>query len=254
MPQFERFMCRGEKKDFLAQHDLLCRRLARFSAGRVTSNTLCTNSNWTASIIERAYDVNPRIIYPPVDTKGFVNRSWDTRENGFITLGRISREKNVLEIIEIIREIRTKGHDVHLHLVGPIPDTSYAMSVRKQVAQNDFVFLEGALPRTELVDFICRHRFGLHGMTQEHYGMAVAELVAAGTIPFVPNGGGQREIVNKNELLLYDTPDEAISKIDNILSNPAQCQRVREELAKSANYFSPGQFQSEFFSLVNNSI
>ena len=35
----------------------------------------------------------------------------------------------------------------------------------------------------------------LHGMREEHFGMAPAEMARAGVIVWVPNGGGQMEIV-----------------------------------------------------------
>ena len=39
------------------------------------------------------------------------------------------------------------------------------------------------------------HRYGIHGMREEHFGMAPAEMARAGAIVWVPRGGGQTEIV-----------------------------------------------------------
>ena len=57
------------------------------------------------------------------------------------------------------------------------------------------------------------HRFGIHCRSHEPFGIAVAELAAAGCVTFVPDGGGQVEIVDHPDLI-YTSPEAAIEKID----------------------------------------
>ena len=49
------------------------------------------------------------------------------------------------------------------------------------------------------------HRYGIHGMREEHFGMAPAELARAGAIVWVPRGGGQMEIVGHEPALMFDS-------------------------------------------------
>ena len=49
--------------------------------------------------------------------------------------------------------------------------------------------------RDEVRALMATHRYGIHGMREEHFGMAPAELARAGCIVWVPRGGGQMEIV-----------------------------------------------------------
>lgn len=48
---------------------------------------------------------------------------------------------------------------------------------------------------------------------------------AAGSIPFVPDYGGQRNIVDRRKV--YRTPDEAVGNIDRVLTHPELRRDVR---------------------------
>ncbi|ELY84389.1 group 1 glycosyl transferase [Natrinema gari JCM 14663] len=80
-------------------------------------------------------------------------------------------------------------------------------------------------------------------MDHEHFGMAVGELAAGGTIPFVPNGGGQREIVHEREELLYESADEAVEKIDHVLSDPELRRELRDQLGDIEERFGRKRFK-----------
>ena len=76
------------------------------------------------------------------------------------------------------------------------------------------------------VDAICRqtgflavvgHGDGIHARPGEAFGIAIAEMIVAGCLPFVPAEGGPSEIVDHNPALVYDTVDEAVEKIDSML-------------------------------------
>ena len=73
------------------------------------------------------------------------------------------------------------------------------------------------LSRDELRALMSAHRYGIHGMREEHFGMAPAELVRAGAIVWVPRGGGQMEIVGHEPALMFDSDDDAVEKIAGTL-------------------------------------
>jgi glycosyltransferase involved in cell wall biosynthesis len=98
---------------------------------------------------------------------------------------------------------------------------------------------------------ICTHKYGIHGMLQEHFGMAIAEMVAGGIIPFVPNGGGQVEVVNNNNRLVYDSSEEAIENIDRVLSDSTIQQKLRANLREMKALFTKERFQQEFKTIVH---
>ena len=92
--------------------------------------------------MDERYGVKARTVYPPVLDE-FPELSFGKRENGFVYLGRLMPEKRMDVVIEVLRRVRQRGHDVHLHILGG-GDTTYAGSFRDLQAKNrDWLFLEG---------------------------------------------------------------------------------------------------------------
>lgn len=253
MPNFDRDAFPGMGRDYPSvaywMYDHLCNFISKPIDISPTSTTYLANSDWTAEQVTQTLDARPQTVYPPVYTVDFDPEPWSCRENGFVTIGRISKEKNILRNIEIVAELTDRGHDVHYHVLGPISDgrvsfsESYQDRVRSRAAEHDFVHLEGEVSRERLVEIVSTHRYGLHGMDHEHFGIAVAELVAGGTIPFVPRGGGQVEIVDGCEDVLYDSVDDAVDKIDTVLSDEGRQRDIRERLPDVEQRFGRDRFQ-----------
>lgn len=254
MPQFRRWTNGGADSTLLGIYDELCKEIEGFDMELIGTNHLLANSEWTADVTEQTYGVRPQVVYPPIDTDGFVDTPWSDREDGFVTVGRIRPKKNVLRTIEIIAALHDRGHDVHLHIVGPPHGAEYMAAVETAADQHEFVHLEGVLSRQALINLICTHKYGIHGKDHEHFGMAVAELAAAGTIPFVPNGGGQREIVNERSELLYETKDDAVEKIDHVLSTPELQSELTSTTENVKERFGRHRFQRIIRDLVEEQL
>lgn len=202
-----------------------------------------TNSNWTSRAIAEQLNVDSEPVYPPVRVDEYTSKPWPDRECGFVVLGRIQPTKNVLENIDIVSEVRERGHDVHLHVVGPSDDDEYHEKVKGKAGPLEYVTLEGSLPTDELVEILANHRYGLHGKNLEHFGIVVAEFAASGMVPFVPDGGGQREIVD--DALLYSSVDEAVEKISNVLSDSERQRSLRPDPDRIRERFGHDRFQRE---------
>ncbi len=78
-----------------------------------------------------------------------------------------------------------------------------------------------------------------------YYGtrLAPAETVKGGCITFVPNSGGQTEIVN-HPALTFSNDEDAVSKICTVLSSAALQENLRAHLAGRARKFSVENFKS----------
>lgn len=219
--------------------------LSRFTSEGVRANTTITVSDWTGEIVREVYGVATRTIYPPV-TLDIPEVPFADRERGFVCLGRIVPTKRILEIIEVLRAVRDRGHDTHLHVIGPVGDPRYTREVRAaQRDHNTWVFLEGPMERTQMAEMIARHRFGIHGMLHEHFGIAVAEMAKAGCVVFVPDGGGQPEIVAHDRRVVYGSDAEAVEKIVTVLGQEQMQVELSEKMKASGKRFSSARFVQE---------
>ncbi|ELY87077.1 group 1 glycosyl transferase [Natrinema altunense JCM 12890] len=231
-------------------HDRLCESISGHEYSNISSKNIITNSDWTGEVVEQIYGISPKTIYPPVKTDDLYEVSWKERENGFVCIGRITPSKNIHRNIKIIDRLREKGHNVHLHIIGPISNGNYSQKICDLAEDRSYISLEGKVSRDRLVDLVCTHRYGIHGMENEHFGIAVAELVAAGTIPFVPNSGGQQEIVNREEQIIYDSVPSAMKKIDIVLSESDIQKSIKKGLPEIDEQFGPDRFKKKIRDVV----
>ena len=235
-------------------YERLCTGVAGIGRDAVAATRLLANSPWTADVVEEAYGTPPEVVYPPVDTAEFEDRPWEERENGFVTVGRIERSKRIHELVEIVGAVRERGHDVHLHVVGPTVDSTYCEEIEALAADRPWLSIDGELPRSELVERVCSHRYGIHGKRHEHFGMAVAELAAAGSVPFAPATGGQSVILDDREELLYRSVDDAAAKIDRVLSRPSLRRELRPDPERIRRRFGRQRFHERFAEIARDAI
>ena len=74
-------------------------------------------------------------------------------------------------------------------------------------------------------------------------------MVKAGCIVFVPNGGGQTEIVN-HPALIYEDDDDAVRKIETVLANANLQETLRERLSQGVQRFSAERFTEAIRDIV----
>ena len=216
----------------------------------VRSNLTLVNSRWTSSVVDNLYDIRSTVLYPPVMWPDILV-PWSQRRLAFVSLGRVEPVKRQLAAIDILESVRRRGHDISLEIIGDISDQVYAqkLGVRAQAA-GSWVRLHHGISRGELEGIVGACRYGLHTMLEEHFGIAVAELVRAGCVVFVPGGGGQVEIVGSEPALLYPTDEMAIERICHVLEHEAEQTRLRELLAVRREDYSEQQFMNRLRILV----
>jgi glycosyltransferase involved in cell wall biosynthesis len=232
----------------LALYYALSDRLADFDADDVRRQVLLANSNWTAERIHQVHGAEARTVYPPV-AGTFVRRAWAAREDVVLSIGRFTPEKGFERVVAIVEALRGRGHALALTIVGGPGVAAYERQVRALAADRPWVTIRSGLERTALLDLMSRCRYGLHGMVDEHFGMAPAELVEAGCLTFVHRSGGHTEIVRSDELTYVDVPD-AVARIERAIMDDAHRQRLLSHLAALRGRFAPATFCAQVREVV----
>lgn len=226
----------------------LARALAGSCGDGWRRNLTVANSEWTRDLLRERFGVASEVIYPPV-AGSFPAVPWNEREDGFVVIGRLVPEKGVRRVIEILGDVR-KEKPVHLHIVGRRERTAHAREIEELCRRNrDWIHLEGEKYGPEKAEFLARHKYGISGCRNEAFGIAVAEMVKAGSIVWVPDGGGQKEIV-AHPGLVYSGRDHAASLILAALGEPAAEAALRYHLEARADLFSSGRFVEEMKGIV----
>jgi glycosyltransferase involved in cell wall biosynthesis len=217
--------------------------VSRFDEQRFRRSTCIANSEWTAAALRRTYGLRARVIYPPVVRPPRAPTPLPDRHPGFVCIGRLTPEKRTHEAVEVVEELRRRGHDVHLHLVGG-GSGAYARRIETLAADRPHIRLHREISRAELADLLDRHRFGLHMMRNEHFGMAVAEMTAAGMLVFAHASAGPAEILGARSPLLFGDPGGAVNAAERLLRDRGLRDEVMAAVAARgiAEAFAPQTF------------
>ncbi|PHR59475.1 MAG: hypothetical protein COA44_00610 [Arcobacter sp.] len=192
-----------------------------------TKNTVI-NAKFTSDLFYEAHDKRLEVVYPSnafeINTdKGFSNKS------GIVFLSRIVPYKRP----EMLIELAKKYPDEVFSILGTVESNQepyyqslkdlvekYKLNNVKFVINEKFDVLQKALKDAKIYVFPA---------VNEHFGITTVEAIMSGTIPFVHNSGGQKEIVDKEELRFND--DEFFDKFDELIT------ASEEKMLKYQEYF-----------------
>ncbi|MCU0243456.1 MAG: glycosyltransferase family 4 protein [Acidobacteria bacterium] len=219
--------------------------LARALAGGARDgwrrNRTVANSEWTRRLFEERFGLTASVVYPPVAAAPAPTGPWRDREDGFVFMGRLVPEKGLDLVVDILARVR-ETRPVHLHVLGREVRPAYTRAVRDlRRRHGDWIRLEGAVYGEAKAAFLSGHKYGLSGCRNEAFGLAVAEMVKAGAVVWVPDGGGQTEIVAHPDLVYRDAAGAAAS-IRAALASPERTAALRDHLAGRAAVFSTDRF------------
>lgn len=203
------------------------------------------NSKYTADCVKKYFNKSVDYIYPPVNITKFKNSN-EIRKKQVITVGVFRTAKKQLEQVDIARYFP----DIKFYICGSKSDTDYFKKLKEEASKTKNVSICPSINQNLLVKLLQESLFFLHSMRGEHFGIAIAEAIAAGCIPVVHNSGGPREIVSVEELR-WTTKEEAIKILDKLLKNPKVCQNYRKKLKSHIEQFDEKVFQENILRFAN---
>lgn len=217
---------------------------------REWGDLVLANSEWSAVQLSDHFGLDGAgVIYPPVILpKAPAGASRDPLR--FVCLGRVVPEKELERIIRILGRVRESGYAVTLQLIGNLDDSDYSRGLAVSLAPHrDWITPTGFLDLEAKQNLIAGCTYAIHACRIEAFGIAVAEMVSMGCVPFVPDTGGAGEIVPFPELQFGDD-DEAVAKIIAMLENPGRTSHFRESLPARMEQFGPGKFMDQLRKVV----
>lgn len=230
----------------------ICRMIAAPSIADDPETITVTNSEWTRGIVSRVWGIrNTHVLYPRVELDLDADTALQKKNRfSFICLGRIVPNKRLEDAITIIDRLRERGYDCTLDIVGRA-NTRYAQELAQICRRHPAVNLHPDASDPQKTALIAKAQFGLHCYRNEHFGIAVAEMLMLGCIPIVFNGGGVTELV-EGVRQRYADLDEAVNNISQLLELPedelqslSEAQKDNRALARAV------QFDNEIAELIH---
>lgn len=225
-------------------------------------------SNFVAEIIRKRLKLNPKIISPPVDDS--LVKETHKKQNMILSVGRFfpwlhSKKQDVL--IEAFRLLINKYQQFEnwsLELVGSVDKggQQYLNEViSKSVGLPVKVHLN--ISYNELKDCYSRAKIYWHASgfgedlekypeKAEHFGITTIEAMAAGAIPLVFNGGGQKEIVKDGyNGFTWTEISELINKTQMITKNRKKTIEVSNCAIKTSHLYTRDRFINSINKILN---
>ena len=215
------------------------------------------NSSWTKSHIEALWSPKKlELVYPPCDTTGLKKLEIQgRRRETIVSIAQFRPEKNHFLQISIVDSL-VKQHgfkDVHLSMIGSVrvgneADIDLVERLRKEIElkgleKNISILL--SVPADELKRNFASHAIGLHTMSQEHFGIGVVEMQAAGLVPVANDSAGPKMDIIPSPAFgrLASTLDEYVDAISQLLRlQPHQFEALAVSARQNADRFSDEAF------------
>ncbi|MDD2539597.1 MAG: glycosyltransferase [Desulfuromonadaceae bacterium] len=218
------------------------------------NDVFVANSQWTAKISEEFCTHKIKVLFPPVPGRFLLPLPWEYRDSAFVCLGRISPEKNIEQLIEILERVREKHSEIILHLIGKFNDDEYSRKILELCNINkDWIIVHNGLYGNAKEEVLHRCRYGISACSREAFGIATAEMIKAGVIPFVPLEGAQRELL-EDERLCYKSVADAENKIYTVMDSTVYQTQLHSKMHYLAKCFTTDEFCSKVRLLVQDTL
>ncbi|KAL3879469.1 hypothetical protein ACJMK2_031766 [Sinanodonta woodiana] len=241
------------------------------------SDFIMVNSTWTFGHIKSLWQAGDRtvIVYPPCDVTEFIkislNRTSENELQNIISIAQFRPEKDHQLQINSFYEFLMKHTPLErlryrLLLVGSCRDQNDLNRVEqlqvlcKELKIKDYVDFKLNVSFQELMDLMASSVIGLHTMRDEHFGIGVVELMAAGTVVLAHNSGGPMlDIVttyngNKTGYLANDVRSYADAMETIFKLSDEDKLKIRTNARQSVTRFSESEFEHGFLAVIDPAI
>lgn len=163
---------------------------------------LLTNSEYTRKAISNAFNIEAKILYPPVDVETFqeIALKSNQRDGMVLVISRIAPDKQIENAIEVARIMRGRGIGKIMTIAGNLHyyDHQYYQQMKNMIADydlSDYVSLQTNISFSRLIQLMQLAKVYFHPRIDEHFGISIVEAMASGLVPVVSNIGGHTEFV-----------------------------------------------------------
>lgn len=237
------------------------------------ADLVMVNSTWTYDHIKSLWGFMSfrkiHIVYPPCRVPSVAQQEDAAdRSRTIVSIGQFRPEKDhTLQIKSLARLLdvypQHKQEGLELLLIGSCrneQDEKRVDALKNLVAQDELgTFVKFSInPRyKELQESMGSALIGIHTMRQEHFGIGIVEMMAAGLIVVTHNSGGPKTDIVQHKIngYLATTADEYAQVLHDALTLPAkEVRMLREQARASATRFSDHVFDDALLAVLSRLI
>ncbi|URZ08700.1 glycosyltransferase family 4 protein [Clostridium felsineum] len=180
---------------------------------------------------------------------------WKTEDNILVYVGRIAEEKNIDEIINLVRENSKQLNDIKLLIVGGGP---YLVKLKEMVSEYN---MENTIKFTGMIDsreVYKYYKLGIAFVTasqSETQGLTYIEALASGC-PVICKWDlcVKNLIVNGITGFTYNDENEFVEAVENLKNNEVLRQKIIFNAREKSHAYSEESFGKKVIKIYNNAL
>jgi alpha-1,2-mannosyltransferase len=239
------------------------------------AESVMVNSTWTENHINNIWNIPLKThrVYPPCEVTHLKDIQHVPNSDGkvyILSVGQYRPEKDHPLILQSLYELRNMLEDdeelwdrIHLIFVGSCrndEDNERVKNLRdfsKHLALDEHVEFKVNASYQELIQCYQKSLIGIHAMWNEHFGISVVELMAAGLLMIANRSGGPKmDIIETAEAsrtgYLADDPEDYAKAILTVLYNTKdENNKIRNAARASVERFSEKEFEASFLRVIS---
>ena len=202
--------------------------------------------------IERFYDEN-------IDKEKLtiIKKNLNLTDDDFIGIfiGRLGQEKNIVFLLNVVKELKEKLPKFKFLLVGDGPDFDEYKQIIKEYGIEDKVIMTGKVPWEEVPYYYHLADIFLTASHTETQGLTVIEAMASGSVPIcIKDESFENAIIDKVDGMLFNTEEECINIITKLYNDRNLLKKLSQQGIKDSDKFSSKYFAESVLKVYQEAI
>lgn len=198
--------------------------------------------------------VNPKCVYIPNCLDFYPDKLSDQSEKRILSVGRLSPEKDPLELLDVFNLVHQKFPEYHLDIIGDGILYDKLEDRIEELKLNDYVTLHGNRNRDYINELLSKTPIFVTTSKTESFGIVVLEAFAYG-VPVVSytRAQGVKEIVTDSyDAFLVENANREImaKKIMELIVDKNLCQEMGKNAYKTALKYKADNIASMWKELI----
>ena len=232
--------------------------------GRFVRVAIC-NSSWTRDHIAALWSCRNVVVFPPCNIQRFVQLSIDKpTANYAVSLGQFRPEKDhelQIDAFALFYHSHT-SLNAKLLLIGSCrgAEDEARVATLRQRAQakgiSEAVEFHLNVSFARLLELLAGAKVGLHTMWNEHFGICVVELMAAGLVTIAHRSGGPKsDIIEEGKTgYLAETTEEYAQCLSRAFTEFLELGELRKAARRASLRYSDESFRENLITVLRAEI
>lgn len=196
-----------------------------------------------------------RVVYNGIDlSENDYTFNLDDKDNNIVFMGRLSKEKNVSFILEVMRMMVDRKINLYLYIIGDGQEIDSLKKYCSFLKINEKVKFTGWLSKGEMAIILRKSKIKLLPSIYESFGLVILEAYSFGLVSLSSGVGGIPEIVEngKTGFILANNPDLYVEKLLYLLNNNKVYSQMAQNSIEHVKKFDIKKTVKQLISIYDN--